>query len=144
MKYNIRKIKEKFLRFNCFLVCTINGGQWSGIFKTVLTSVRQRADKQWAIYRAGQRIKHFKMCTWVTNNIWQFLLQLPPHPTPHQVHSCHYHVYLFKRMSIHIHSKEIISMKQDEKSQMQAMDAFHLYIKDNPLGNLTAFQLQNV
>lgn len=35
-------------------------------------------------------------------------------------------------------------MKQDEKSQMQAMDAFHLYIKDNPLGNLTAFQLQNV
>lgn len=79
MKYSIRKIKEKFLRFNCFLVCTINGG----IFKTALTSVRQRTGKQWAIYTVGQKIKRFKMCTtWVTNNIWQFLLQLPPTP-PH-------------------------------------------------------------
>lgn len=45
MKYNIRKIKEKLLKFNHFLLLTVNGGQWSGIFKTALTSVRQRAGK---------------------------------------------------------------------------------------------------
>lgn len=63
---------------------------------------------------------------------------LPP------AYSGHYHVYIFKCMSTHIHAKEIRSLKQDEKSQMQAMDVLHLYIKDSPLGNLTALQFQNI
>lgn len=46
-------------------------------------------------------------------------------------------------MSAHIHTKEIRSLK-DDKSQMQAMDVLHLYIKDNPLGNLATLQLQNI
>lgn len=45
---------------------------------------------------------------------------------------------------VHTHTKEIRSLQQDEKSQMQAMDIHHLYIKENPLGNLTTLQLQNI
>lgn len=47
-------------------------------------------------------------------------------------------------MSTHTHTKEIRSLKQDDKPQMQAMDVLHLYIKDNPLGNLATLQLQNI
>lgn len=77
----------------------------------------------------------------VLRNIWQFLSLLVFFPQ--QAYSCHYHVYIRKFMSAHIHTKEIRSLK-DDKSQMQAMDVLHLYIKDNPLGNLAALQLQNI
>lgn len=47
-------------------------------------------------------------------------------------------------MSTHTHTKEIRSLKQDDKPQMQAMDVLHLYIKETPLGNLATLQLQNI
>lgn len=78
----------------------------------------------------------------VLNNIWQFLFLLAFFPQ--QAYSGYYYVYVFKCMSTHIHTNEIRSLKQDEKSQMQAMDVLHFYIKDNPLGNLTTLQLQNI
>lgn len=75
----------------------------------------------------------------VLGNIWQLLpcLLFPPNK-----------LILVIIMSTHLSAwvpkKEIISVRQDKKSQMQAIDVLHLYIKDNPLGDLTTLQLQNI
>lgn len=74
----------------------------------------------------------------VLSNIWQFLpcLLFSPNKLILVITMSTY-------LSAWLHRKEIMSTKQDEKSQVQPIDVLHLYIKDNPLGDLSTLQLQN-
>lgn len=79
----------------------------------------------------------------VLRNIWQLISLLAFFA--HQAYSCLYHVYICKCMSTHIHTKEIRSLKQDDKSQIQARHGCSPFThKTQSLGNLATLQLQNI